>query len=51
MSDNALNFVSDLNDSSSNKQKMSVHEVLYVCIISQYRQFHYNYFYYSDIYA
>lgn len=51
MSDNAPNFNSDLNHSSSNKQKMTAHEVLYVYIISQYPQLQYNYLYYSDIYA
>lgn len=51
MLDNALNFNSDLNQPSSNEQKMTAHEVLYVCVISQYRQRQYSYFYYSNIYA
>lgn len=50
MSDNAPNFNSDLNHPSK-KHKMTAHEVLYVSIISRYRQLQYNYFYCSDIYA
>lgn len=34
MLDNALNLNSDLNQPSGNKQKMTAHEVLYVCEIS-----------------